>query len=215
MNIDKKELSIIATSFAFVAISYLVSNQTTKTIILAIALIIAGHEIILKAYKSLKNKLSLDENFLMSVASIAAFSIGEMVEAVAILLFYRVGEAFENYSVNRSRKSVSQLMDLAPNYANVKREDKIIKVNPSEVKIGETILIKPGEKVPIDGVIISGETLLNTASINGEPVPLEANTGDKIISGYINLNSLIEVKTTKDYENSTATQILEMVENAT
>lgn len=215
MNMDKKELSIIATSFAFVAISYLVNNQTNKTIILAIALIIAGHEIILKAYKSLKNKLSLDENFLMSIASIAAFSIGEMVEAVAILLFYRVGEAFENYSVKRSRKSVSQLMDLAPNYANVKREDKVIKVNPSEVKIGETILIKPGEKVPIDGVITSGETMLNTASINGEPVPLEVGVGDKIVSGYINLNALIEVKTTKDYENSTATQILEMVENAT
>ncbi|CAD7289316.1 heavy metal translocating P-type ATPase [Campylobacter suis] len=213
MSEFKKEWLLIVISVILVVFG-LMQEESAKVVLLASALLVAGYKAMIKAVKSLKNGLSLDENFLMSIASLAAFSIGEMVEAVAIMLFYRVAESFEDYSVARSRKSITELMDLTPNHANVLREGQILQVAPSEIKVGEIIVVRAGEKVAIDGVIVSGRTLFDTASINGEPLPLEAFVGDKIMSGYVNLSALVHIKTLKDYENSTAKLILEMVENA-
>ncbi|MBE3022746.1 MULTISPECIES: heavy metal translocating P-type ATPase [Campylobacter] len=210
----KTDKICIALSFLLVIFSYFTQEIGVKTALLGVALIIAGYEIIFKAFKSLKNGFSLDENFLMSIASLAAFSIGEMVEAVAILLFYRIGEAFEDYSLNRSRRSVSSLVDLAPKQANLKQNGEITTVDVQSVKVGETIVVRAGEKVPIDGIITSGISLFNTASINGEPLPLELGKGDKITSGFINLNATVEIKTTSEFENSVVSKILDMVENA-
>ena len=175
---------------------------------------IVGLEILKEAIENIFKGEIFDENFLMSVATIGAFAIGEFPEAVAVMLFYQVGEFFQDYAVDKSRKSISSLMDIRPDFANVIRDGKIEKVNPNEVNIGDTIVIKPGEKVPLDGKIVEGKTSLDTKALTGETLPRDAKEGDEVLSGCINIEGLIKVEVTKAFGESTVSKILDLVENA-
>ena len=210
-----KDIKQILISIGFVVLSIIVSNAELKTAFLLFAYIIVSIQIFIKAYKSLKNGGFLDENFLMAIASIGAFLIGEQIEAVAIILFYKIGVAFEDYSINRSRKSIKEAMSIAPDYANLKTENGVKKVSPQDVKIDDIIVVKPGEKVPLDGVIITGSSTLDTSALTGESLPLEVEKGTKILSGSVNINGLLEVKVTSEFQTSTVSKILELVEDAT
>lgn len=176
--------------------------------------LIVGLEIVWKAIRNILRGKIFDENFLMAVATLGAFAIGEFPEAVAVMLFYQVGELFQSYAVDKSRKSITSLMDIRPDFANVKRENQLIKVNPDEVKIGEIIVVKPGEKIPLDGKIVEGNSLLDTSSLTGESLPREVTIGDEILSGCINQNGLLTIEVTKDFGASTVSKILDLVENA-
>ena len=156
----------------------------------------------------------LDENFLMSIATIGAFVVGEYLEGVAVMIFYQIGELFQDYAVGKSRASISDLMDIRPDYANVKRGDEILKVDPYDVELGETIVIRPGERVPLDGVVVDGHSMLDTSALTGESVPRDIEPGSEVLSGCINTNGLLTVTVTKDFEESTVSKILDMVENA-
>ncbi|NLK66644.1 MAG: cadmium-translocating P-type ATPase [Campylobacteraceae bacterium] len=210
----KKDIVKISLALFFVTISFFTQTPALKTTLLLIAYAIVGYEIIINAYKSLKNGGFLDENFLMSIASFGAFMVGEQIEAVAIMLFYNIGEAFEDYSVNKSRKSIQEAMDLAPEYANLKANDKTTKVDPNSINIDDIIIIKPGERVPLDGVIVNGSSTLDTSALTGESLPQDATIGDEILSGVININGVLEVRVTSKFENSTVSRILELVEDA-
>ncbi|WP_304341816.1 heavy metal translocating P-type ATPase [Campylobacter ureolyticus] len=210
-----KDIKQILISIGFVVLSIIVSNAELKTAFLLFAYMIVSIQIFTKAYKSLKNGGFLDENFLMAIASIGAFLIGEQIESVAIILFYKIGVAFEDYSINRSRKSIKEAMSIAPDYANLKTENGVKKVNPEDVKIDDIIVVKPGEKVPLDGVIITGSSTLDTSALTGESLPLEVEKGTKILSGSVNINGLLEVKVTSEFQTSTVSKILELVEDAT
>ena len=211
----KKDIQKILISVIFVIVSFLVSNAELKTVFLIFAYLVVGVEILIKAYKSLINGGFLDENFLMGIASIGAFFIGEQIEAVAVILFYKIGVAFEDYSINRSRKSIKEAMSIAPDYANLKTSDGSKKVDPSDVKLGDIIVIKPGEKVPLDGIIIKGNSTLDTSALTGESLPLEVGKDAQILSGSVNINGLLEVKVTSEFQTSTVSKILELVEDAT
>lgn len=212
----KKKISFIAISIFFIIASFFVQDTTLKTGFLALGYVIVGHNVLLNSIKTITNRSFLDENFLMSIASLGAFFIGEHLEAVGVMLFYNIGETFEDYSLNKSRKSLKEAMKLMPEYANLKLSGgNHKKVNPNDIKVGDIIIIKPGEKVPLDGVILSGASSLNTAAITGEPIPKELKSGDEIISGYVNINGLLEVRVIKTFKNSTIAQILELVEDAT
>ena len=174
----------------------------------------AGYDIPLKALRNIRNGQVFDENFLMTVATFGAIGVGELEEAVAVMLFYQVGELFNDYAVNRSRKSITNLMDINPDFANVIRDGREEQVEPDEVEIGEIIVIKPGEKVPLDGVVVKGRSSLDTKALTGESVPVEVTEGESIVSGSINLNGLLEVQVTKLFDDSTVAKILELVENA-
>ena len=176
--------------------------------------LIVGLEIVLKAIRNITRGKVFDENFLMAIATIGAFGIGEFPEAVAVMLFYQVGELFQSYAVDKSRKSISSLMDIRPDYANVKRENEVLKVSPEEVKIGELIVVKPGEKVPLDGVIEEGKSMLDTSSLTGESMPQDVSVGDSVLSGCINKSGLLTIKVTKEFGESTVSKILDLVENA-
>ena len=176
--------------------------------------LIVGLEIVLKAIRNITRGKVFDENFLMAIATIGAFGIGEFPEAVAVMLFYQVGELFQSYAVDKSRKSISSLMDIRPDYANVKRENQILKVSPEEVKIGELIVVKPGEKIPLDGVIEEGKSMLDTSSLTGESMPQDVNIGDNVLSGCINKSGLLTIKVTKEFGESTVSKILDLAENA-
>lgn len=210
-----KDIKQILISLSFVILSFIVSNAELKTAFLLFAYMIVSIQIFIKAYKSLKNGGFLDENFLMAIASIGAFLIGEQIEAVAIILFYKIGVAFEDYSINRSRKSIKEAMSIAPDYANLKTKNAVKKVSPEDIKIDDIIIIKPGEKVPLDGVIITGNSTLDTSALTGESLPLEVEKGTKILSGSVNINGLLEVKVTSEFQTSTVSKILELVEDAT
>lgn len=183
-------------------------------LLFAVSYLAAGYDIPIKAWKNIRNGQVFDENFLMTIATFGAIGIGELEEAVAVMLFYQVGELFSDYAVNRSRKSISDLMDINPEYANVVRGGEEQQVEPDEVEIGETILVKPGEKVPLDGVIVKGTSSLDTSALTGESMPAEANEGQSIVSGSINLSGLLEIQVTRLYDDSTVAKILELVENA-
>ena len=176
--------------------------------------LIVGLEIVLKAIRNITRGKVFDENFLMAIATIGAFGIGEFPEAVAVMLFYQVGELFQSYAVDKSRKSISSLMDIRPDYANVKRNDEVSKVSPEEVKIGELIVVKPGEKVPLDGVVEEGKSMLDTSSLTGESMPQDVSVGDSVLSGCINKSGLLTIKVTKEFGESTVSKILDLVENA-
>ena len=179
-----------------------------------ISYVIAGYEIVLKAIRNIFRGKVFDENFLMALATIGAFAIGEFPEAVAVMLFYQVGELFQSYAVDKSRKSIASLMDIRPDYANVKRDNKLIKISPDDVKIGEEIVIKPGEKVPLDGIVTDGKSSLDTKALSGESMPRDVKIGDEILSGCINQNGLLTIKVTKEFGESTVSKILDLVENA-
>ena len=210
-----KDIKQILITTSFIVLSIIVSNAELKTAFLLFAYMIVSIQIFIKAYKSLKNGGFLDENFLMAIASIGAFLIGEQIEAVAIILFYKIGVAFEDYSINRSRKSIKEAMSIAPDYANLKTENGVKKVNPEDVKIDNIIVVKPGEKVPLDGIITTGNSTLDTSALTGESLPLEVEKGTKILSGSVNINGLLEVKVTSEFQTSTVSKILELVEDAT
>ena len=177
--------------------------------------LIVGYRVLFKAVRNIVNGKVFDENFLMAVASIGAFFVGEYPEAVAVMLFYQVGELFEDYAVGKSRKSIAELMNIRPDYANLKTAEGVEKVSPEQVKVGDIIVIRPGEKVPLDGVVVSGHSSLDTAALTGESVPQDIEEGSRILSGCINLSGLIEVRTEKEFGQSTVSKILELVENAT
>lgn len=180
----------------------------------ALAYIIIGYKVVWKAVRGVMNGQMLDENFLMAVASLGAFFVGEYNEAVAVMLFYQIGEAFEDYAVGKSRKSITQLMDIRPDSANLKTDEGIVEVRPSKVKPGNIIIVRPGEKVPLDGIIMDGESALNTSALTGESLPKDVAAGDEILSGCVNISGLLTVKVTKPFGESTVNKILDMVENA-
>ena len=190
------------------------NNQWINNIVYIIAYVIVGFEIVRKAIRNIIRGKVFDETFLMTVATIGAFGIGEFPEAVAVMLFYQVGELFQSYAVDKSRKSISNLMDIRPDFANVERDGKIEKVDPDDVKIGEIIIVKPGEKIPLDGYVIEGQSSLDTKALTGEALPREISEGEEVLSGSINLNGVIKIKVTKEYGESTVSKILDLVENA-
>ena len=211
-----KQLIKIIISLLLVVISLLLKFDTElySNILYVIAYIIVGYDIVLKAVRNIFKGKVFDENFLMTVATIGAFCIGEFPEAVAVMLFYQIGELFQSYAVDRSRKSVASLMDIRPDYANVYREDEIERVDPDEVNIGEIILVKPGEKIPLDGIVEDGESMLNTQALTGESVPRKVTVNDEVLSGCINNDGILKIKVSKEFEESTVSKILDLVENA-
>mgnify|MGYP004508255599 FL=1 len=214
-KMKKKLYKIIISGILFlIALLLKIENEVINNILFIISYIIVGKEILEKAFKNITRGKVFDENFLMTVATLGAFLIGEYPEAVAVMLFYQIGELFQSYAVDKSRKSVAALMDIRPDYANLLDDGKEIKVNPEKVNIGDVIIIKPGEKIPIDGVVIEGNTSLNTFALTGETVPREVRKKDEVLSGSINNEGLIKVKTTKKFSDSTVSKILDLVENA-
>ena len=211
----KKSILKVAISAVLLIIATVIKSPELKIVFYGLSYMFIGLEVLIGAIKDLFNKEILDEEFLMSVASIGAFEIGEYPEAIAIMLFYEIGEIFENYAEERSRKSIKNLMKIKPDYANVKQNDDIIKKSPEEVKIGDIIIVKSGEKVPLDGIVINGEALIDTSAITGESVPRTVKENEEIYSGSINTNSILEIKVTKEFKESTVNKILELVENAT
>ena len=205
---------IIAVILFSIALAVKFNNEIINKVIYIISYIIVGFEIIKRAITNIFKGKIFDENFLMSVATIGAFAIGEFPEAVAVMLFYQIGELFQDYAVDKSRKSIVKLMDIRPDFANVLRNNEINKVNPEEVKIGETIIVKPGEKVPLDGYIVEGNTSIDTKALTGEAIPQELQEGEEILSGSINISGVIKIKVTKEYGESTVSKILDLVENA-
>ena len=191
-----------------------IAVKLIKAVLNLIPYLIVGYETIKKAVRGIMKKQVFDEHFLMAVATVGAFALGEYSEAVAVMLFYQIGELFESYAVGKSRRNISNLMDIRPDYANVLENGELVKKDPDEVAIGSLIKILPGEKVPIDGIITEGNSTLDTSALTGESVPREALEGDEIISGCINLTGVITVKTTKEFGESTVSKILELVENA-
>ena len=210
----KKEVIIIISAILFAIALFVRMSQTIQLILMLIAYILLGKDTVLKAVKNVEKGDFFDENFLMTVATLGAIIIGEYPEAVAVMLFYEVGELFQRYAINKSRKSIADMMDIKPEYANVIRDNKSEKVEPDEVQIDEIIEIKPGERVPLDAIIIKGETTLDTSALTGESIPVEVREGATILSGCINLNALILAKVTKEYFDSTVNKVLDLVENA-
>ena len=210
----KKEVIIIISAILFTIALFVRMSQTIQLILMLIAYILLGKDTVLKAVKNVEKGDFFDENFLMTVATLGAIIIGEYPEAVAVMLFYEVGELFQSYAINKSRKSIADMMDIKPEYANVIRDNKSEKVEPDEVQIDEIIEIKPGERVPLDAIIIKGETTLDTSALTGESIPVEVREGATILSGCINLNALILAKVTKEYFDSTVNKVLDLVENA-
>ncbi len=215
----KRDLRRIIIAVILFAMGMLVPFPDYKGFDMAIpfllaAYIIAGYDIILRAIRNIGHGQVFDENFLMTIATFAAFGTGEIPEGAMVMLLYQIGEWFQQYAVGKSRTSITELMDIRPDYANVKRDGEIITVDPEEVEIGELIVVKPGEKVAIDGVVVKGESYLDTSALTGESVPRKIGEGEEILSGFINRDGLLEVRTTKGFEESTVSKILELVENA-
>ena len=212
---NKKVIKIIVALILFIiALVLNFNNELVNNIIYIIAYVIVGFEIVKKAIKNIIRGKLFDENFLMTIATLGAFGIGEFPEAVAVMLFYQIGESFQDYAVDKSRKSITSLINIRPDYANVERNGKLLKVNPDDVKIGEIVVIKPGEKIPLDGNIIEGRSSIDTKALTGESLPKDVVEGEDVLSGCINLNSVIKVKVTKEYGESTVSKILDLVENA-
>lgn len=212
----KKTLIKIIISFTLFLIALVAkfNNPVINNIMYIISYLIVGLEVVKEAIEHIAKGKVFDENFLMAIATIGAFAIGEFPEAVAVMLFYQVGELFQSYAVDKSKKSISDLMNIRPDFANVERNGIIEKVNPKEVKIGEIIVVKPGEKIPLDGNIIEGKTTLDTKALTGEALPREVAEGKEVLSGCVNLSGLIKVKVSKEYGESTVSKILDLVENA-
>ncbi len=222
MNKKQKKnlIRIIITSVILVGLHFVPAKGLVRFGLYMIPYLIIGYDILIKAFKGIKNRQAFDESLLMAIATVGAialalYSDGDYVEAIAVMLFYQVGEWFQSYAVGKSRKSITDLMDIAPDYANFETEDgDIEEVDPDDVEVGSIIVIKPGEKVPIDGIVVEGRSSLNTAALTGESLPRDVFEGSLVISGSINLNGLIKVKTTKEFGESTASKVLELIEDA-
>ena len=212
---QKKVLTrVIIAAVLIVVFSFLPIEGYVAFALFMIPYLVIGYDILIKAVKGIMNRQVFDENFLMAVATVGAIALGDYREGVAVMLFYQIGELFQSYAVGKSRRNISDLMDIRPDYANIERDGEIEEVDPDEVEIGSIIVVKPGEKVPIDGVIIEGNTTLNTSALTGESVPRDAAEGDEVISGCINMTGVLRIKTTKEFGESTVSKILDMVENA-
>lgn len=221
MNKKQKKMlfRIILAAVLMVVFSLLPVCGILRFMLYLIPYMVIGFDILLKAWKGIRNKQVFDENFLMSVATIGAMIIavtqsGDYVEAIAVMLFYQIGELFQSYAVGKSRKNISALMDIRPDYANVELGDKLEQVDPDEVCVGTTIIVQPGEKIPIDGIVIEGTSSLNTSALTGESLPRDVKMGDEIISGCINMTGVLKIQTTKEFGESTVSKILDLVENA-
>lgn len=217
MNKKQKKMliRIIISFILFIALRVLSLNDFYETILFLITYFIIGYDILKKAIKGILNRQVFDENFLMAIATVGAIALGEYSEGTAVMLFYQIGEWFQSYAVGKSRRNISELMDIRPDYANIEDDSgNIVQVDPDEVEIGSIIIVKPGEKIPIDGKIIEGTSSLNTSALTGESLPQEVTTNDEVISGCINITGLLKIKTTKEFGESTVSKILDMVENA-
>ena len=211
----KRGVKIIISAILFVlALVIPFSNELINNGLFIISYLVVGSEILKKAVRNIFRGKVFDENFLMAVATIGAFAIGEFPEAVAVMLFYQVGELFQSYAVDKSRKSIASLMDIRPDYANIEKYGKVEKVDPDEVKIGDIIIVKTGEKIPLDGVVIDGTSSLDTMALTGESVPRVVKTEDEVLSGCINKDGLLKIRVTKEFGESTVSKILDLVENA-
>lgn len=218
---QKKMLSrIIIAAVMVIILNFLPATGILKLALYLAAYLIIGYDILKKAGKGIWNRRVFDENFLMAVATIGAFVLaiysrsGDYNEAIAVMLFYQIGELFQSYAVRKSRRNISALMDIRPDYANIERDGKLERVDPDEVKIDSIIVVQPGEKVPLDGIVVEGNSSLNTSALTGESLPRDAKQGDEIISGCINLNGVLKIRTTKEFGESTVSKILELVENS-
>ena len=212
---QKKMLTRIIIAFALIVVlSLLPIDGYLEFALYMIPYLVIGYDILKKAFKGICNKQVFDENFLMAVATIGAILLRDYKEGTAVMLFYQIGELFQSYAVGRSRRNISELMDIRPDYANIEKDGKLEKVDPDEVEIGSVIVVQPGEKVPIDGVIVEGSTTLNTSALTGESLPRNAKPGDEIISGCINMTGVLKIRTTKEFGESTVSKILELVENS-
>lgn len=217
MNKKLKKLlfRIICSGVIFIAALVFCKNTMFELPIFIISYLIIGYDILLKSFKNIRRGNIFDENFLMMIATFGAFALGDYTEAVVIMLFYQIGEFFQGYAVNRSRKSIAELMDIRPDYANIKINGHFEKVSPNKVSIGDTILVKPGEKVPLDGVVIDGVSSINTSALTGESLPQDIGVNDEILSGSVNISGVLEIKVLKNFSESTVSKILDLVENAT
>ena len=217
----KMLIRIIIAAVLLIALNFIPVKGILRMILFLIPYLVIGYDILKKAGKGILNRQVFDENFLMAVATIGAIAIaiydrsGNFNEAVAVMLFYQIGELFQSYAVGKSRRNISELMDIRPDYANIEQDGKLEKVDPDEVEIGTVIVVQPGEKVPIDGIVIEGTSTLNTSALTGESLPRETKVGDEIISGCINMNGVLKIRTTKEFGESTVSKILELVENST
>lgn len=209
----KKLLIRIIIAASLFVVGMLLSGKIALGFLIA-AYLISGYDVVKKAVRNIGHGQVFDENFLMTIATIGAFVTGEIAEGVMVMVLYQIGEWFQQYAVGKSRKSITELMDIRPDYANVVRDGEVETVDPDEVEIGETILVKPGEKVPIDGMVKKGESYVDTSALTGEAIPKRVAKGDEILSGFINDNGLLEIETTKEFDESTVSKILELVENA-
>lgn len=215
----KMLIRIVIASIAIIVLHFISVKGIVKFLLYMIPYLIIGYDILLKAIKGIKNQQPFDECLLMAIATLGAillalFQTGDYVEAVAVMLFYQIGEWFQSYAVGKSRRNISDLMDIRPDYANVEQDGKLEKVDPDDVEIGTIIVVQPGEKVPLDGIIVEGSASLNTSALTGESVPREVTVGDEIISGCINMTGVLKIETTKEFEESTVSKILDLVENA-
>ena len=213
---QKKTLKrILISAVLMVVLAFLPVEGWLKFVFYMIPYLIIGNDILLRAWKGILNKQVFDENLLMAIATVGAIVLGDYKEGVAVMLFYQVGELFQSYAVGKSRRNISELMDIRPDYANVEVDGELEQVDPDEVEIGTIIVVQPGEKVPIDGIIVEGKSTLNTSALTGESVPRDAVAGDEIISGCINMTGLLKIRTTREFGESTVSKILELVENST
>ena len=212
---QKKMLTRIIIAFVLIAVlSVLPVDGYLEFALYMIPYLVIGYDILIKAFKEIRNKQVFDENFLMAVATVGAILLGDYSEGVAVMLFYQIGELFQSYAVGKSRRNISELMDIRPDYANIEVDGKLEQVDPDEVEIGTVIVVQPGEKVPIDGVIIDGVSILNTSALTGESLPRDAKAGDEVISGCINMTGVLKIRTIREFGESTVSKILELVENS-
>lgn len=218
MNRKQKKnlIRIIIAGIFFIALEFIeIDNSFLSLCLYAIPYFIVGYDILIKAFKGIINREIFDENFLMVVATIGAIGLGEYEEGVAVMLFYQIGEWFQSYAIGKSRKNIAALMNIKPDVAYIEKDNDLIEVDPNEVNIGDIIVVKVGNKIPLDGIVVNGQTTLNTSALTGEPKPKDIEVGDEVISGCINMTSVIKVKTTKTFENSTVSKVLDLIENAT
>ena len=205
---------IIISAVLIVLFSMLPIDGYVQFGLFMIPYLVIGYDILKKAWKGILNRQVFDENFLMAVATIGAILLRDYKEGVAVMLFYQIGELFQSYAVGKSRRNISDLMDIRPDYANIEQDGKLEKVDPDEVAVGTIIVVQPGEKIPIDGIVTEGKTSLNTSALTGESLPREVAEGDEVISGCINMSGLIRIRTTKEFGESTVSKILELMENS-
>ena len=223
MSMNRKQkknlIRIIVSASLMVGLIFVPVSGVLRFILFLVPYIIIGYDILIKAAKGIKNLQPFDECFLMAIATVGAMTVavindGDYVEAIAVMLFYQIGELFQSYAVGKSRRNISELMDIRPDHANIEVDGELEQVDPDEVEPGSVIVVQPGEKIPIDGIIINGNSTLNTSALTGESLPRNVHEGDEVVSGCINMSGVLRIKTTKEFGESTVSKILELVENA-